>query len=184
MSGGGGGGGGSGVAYDDGYSDSDSGNEFAPPPVPVKDACVVTPVAPSGVITETSWTVEAPGAVLHFQIVRLHEQLYVWVGAGDTPAHGELSMAVKTRMSDTPSVTTLLGAGGAPASSAGGGGGGGAANAAGPSLIDSVSNGMAQRLAKRTGMCVVASCNLPHDLADLQVFAERTLLAKLKELGV
>jgi hypothetical protein len=31
---------------------------------------------------------------------------------------------------------------------------------------------------------VVASCNIPADLAMLQVFAERTLLAKLKELGV
>jgi len=53
-----------------------------------------------------------------------------------------------------------------------------------PYVTDSVSNGMAQRLAKRTGMCVVASCNIPADLAVLQVFAERTLLAKLKELAV
>jgi len=51
------------------------------------------------------------------QIVQLTEQLYVWVGAGDRPVHGELSMAVKTRMSDTPSVTTLL----APSAAAGSG---------------------------------------------------------------
>ena len=32
------------------------------------------------------------------------------------------------------------------------------------------------------GYSVVASCNIPADLAMLQVFAEKTLLAKLKEL--
>ena len=124
---------------------------------------------------------DAPGATLHFQIVRLIDQLYVWVGAGDAggapPVHGELSMAIKTRMSDTPTVTTLIGAGGLGT----GGGGGAAGNVA---LTDCVSDQMAQRLAKRTGKCVVASCNIPSDMAALQVFAERTLLEKFKELDL
>lgn len=164
------------MGRDDGYSDSEEDLRFDPPPLPAPDAAVVVPVAPSGDVVEHAFSVDAPGAVLHFQIVQLCEQLYVWVGAGGgagggpAPVHGEMSMAIKTRMSDTPTVTTLIG---------GGGGGGGGE---GVGMTDCVSNQMAHRLAKRTGKCVVASCNIPSDLAMLQVFAERTLLDKLKEL--
>mmetsp|Transcript_2662 Transcript_2662/g.4217 ORF Transcript_2662/g.4217 Transcript_2662/m.4217 type:complete len:164 (-) Transcript_2662:794-1285(-) len=159
-------------------SDEDSGEDdlrFDPPPRPVLDAAKVVAVAPRGDVVEHAFAVEAPGATLHFQIIQMRDQLYVWVGAGgvgEPPMHGELSMALKTRMSDTPAVTTLLGAGGT--------GGGGE----GVGMTDCVSNQVAQRLAKRTGKCVVASCNIPADLSMLQVFAEKTLLAKLKELGL
>lgn len=153
----------------DGYSDSESDLGFEPPPIPAKDTATVVPVAPEGSVVEHVFTVDAPGATLHFQIVQLCEQLYVWVGAGqrgERPGHGELAMAIKTRMSDMPVVTTL------PL----GGGGGDSLQA------DCVSNQMAQRLAKRTGKCVVASCNIPAELQVLQVFAEKALLAKIKEL--
>lgn len=165
--------------YEDGYSDEDD-LDFDPPQQPVSDHAEVAAVAPRGDVVEHSFTVEAPGAHVHFQIVQLCDQLYVWVGAGNVgepPVHGELSMALKTRMSDTPAVTTLLAGGGG--SNAGGGGGEGAATAS-----VSASNQMAQRLAKRTGKCVVASCNIPSELSTLQVFAEKTLMAKLKDLGL
>jgi hypothetical protein len=39
-------------------------------------------------------------------------------------------------------------------------------------------------LATRTGRCVVASVNIPADMQLLQVFAERKVIEKLKELGM
>jgi hypothetical protein len=50
--------------------------------------------------------------------------------------------------------------------------------------VDGVSTPMARRLAKRTGMCVVCSVNVPLELADLALFAERQLVAKCAELGL
>ena len=41
-----------------------------------------------------------------------------------------------------------------------------------------------RRLAKRTGACVVASVNIPAEHVDLLAFAERTLAARLSELGM
>jgi hypothetical protein len=64
----------------DGYSDSEEELNFDPPPLPVSDAAVVVAVAPNGSVAEHSFSVDAPGAALHFQIVQLVEQLYVWVG--------------------------------------------------------------------------------------------------------
>ena len=60
-----------------------------------------------------------------------------------------------------------------------GGGGVGAVVAA-----DSPSSQTARRLAKRTGACVVASVNIPAEHVDLLAFAERTLAARLSELGM
>ena len=102
---------------------SDDEPSFPDPPRLARDAAEVVPVAPDGSLEEHVFSAAAPGAELHFQVVRLRDQIYAWVGvgaAGEKPPHGEMSMALKTRMSDAPSVTTLTraveggGASGAP----------------------------------------------------------------------
>ena len=164
---------------------SDDEPSVPDPPRLARDAAVVVPVAPDGSLEEHVFSAAAPGAELHFQVVRLRDQIYAWVGvgaAGEKPPHGEMSMALKTRMSDAPSVTTLTRAvegGGASGGAGSGGGGVGAVVAA-----DSPSSQTARRLAKRTGACVVASVNIPAEHVDLLAFAERTLAARLSELGM
>ena len=78
--------------------------------------------------------------------------------------------------SGVPPATTLFG-GGAGARSAGA-----VKDSAG--MVDGASEPMARRLARRTGMCVVCSVNVPLELADLALFAERQVVAKCGELGL
>ncbi|DBA66724.1 TPA: hypothetical protein ACH3X2_001873 [Trebouxia sp. C0005] len=47
-----------------------------------------------------------PDGVVHFQIVDLRRQLFVWVSAGSTEL-GNLSMATQTRMDNVPAVASL-----------------------------------------------------------------------------
>ena len=169
------------------YSDDEP--SFPDPPRPACDAAEVVPVAPDGSLEEHVFSAAAPGAELHFQVVRLRDQIYAWVGvgaAGERPSHGEMSMALKTRMSDAPSVTTLTraGEGGGASAGAGGGAGSGRGGIGAVVAADSPSSQTARRLAKRTGACVVASVNIPAEHVDLLAFAERTLAAKLSELGM
>ena len=159
------------------YSDEED-LDFPVPKTPAPDAATIVEVPPRGDVVEHAFACEAPGATIRVQIVLLGDaQLYVWIGegVGDAArgAMNELGMAIETRMSSTPIATTLFNAGG------GGGGGGG-----GMTMTDSLSNALAVRLAKRTGRCVVASVNLPADMQLLQVFAERKVIEKLKELGM
>ena len=136
----------------------DSDDDFVPPEVPVKDTCVVEPAEPR-LVNET-FSVPAADTVLHCQILKLVDQWFVWVALGDGTPMNDVSMAVKTRVSDIPSVTSLIGGG-----------------------TDSASTQLAQRLSLRTGKSVVASCNIPEELAILQAFAEKTLVAKLQEFS-
>ena len=155
------------------YSDEED-LDVPVPKAPAPDAATIVEVPPRGDVVEHAFACEAPGATIRVQIVLLGDaQLYVWIGegVGDAPrgAMNELGMAIETRMSPIPAATTLF--------NAGGGGGGGV-------MTDSLSNALAVRLAKRTGRCVVASVNLPADMQLLQVFAERKVIEKLKELGM
>jgi hypothetical protein len=179
------------------YSDEED-LDFPVPKTPAPDAATIVEVPPRGDVVEHAFACEAPGATIRVQIVLLGDaQLYVWIGegVGDAArgAMNELGMAIETRMSSTPIATTLFNAGGGGGGGGGGGmtmtdslapGGGGGGGAAGGAMTDSLSNALAVRLAKRTGRCVVASVNLPADMQLLQVFAERKVIEKLKELGM
>ena len=88
-------------------------------------------------------------------------------------------MALKTRMSDAPSVTTLTRA-------VEGGGRAGAPGPGAEGLVPSrriavESDGAAAGQAHGRA-CVVASVNIPAEHVDLLAFAERTLAARLSEL--
>ena len=98
---------------------SDDDFDVHPAPVPVADAATVVPCAPSGDITTHTWRVDAPGAEIHLQLIRMVDQLVVWVGCappGVAPAHGDLAMALPpkppgTSSGSTGTATTLMGAG-------------------------------------------------------------------------
>ena len=161
---------------------SDDDFDAAPTPAPVADAAVVCPCAPSGDVATHSWRIDVPGATVHAQVIRMVDQLVVWVGAappGIAPTHADVAMALPGRpggSSGVPPATTRLG-GGAGARSAGA-----VKDSAG--MVDGASEPMARRLARRTGMCVVCSVNVPLELADLALFAERQVVAKCGELGL
>ena len=152
------------------YSDDDDTPSFVPPPRPVADGAVITPVAPDGSVREETFSVAAPGAVVKVQLVCLRDQLYVWVGAdgGDASfAHGEMSMAFpglrdRTTRVVTPSVAALT-------------------SDVSQENADRASDHLASRLARRAGVSVVASVNVA---ADLRPLAERAIAEKLAEMGM
>lgn len=154
--------------------DDDAFPSFDAPPAPAVDAAVVAPVAPDGSVRDVTWSVDAPGARLHFQILALRDQLYLYAGAGaGGPSHAEMSMALETpRFPGPPVVTALTRASGD----------GGEASAA--AAADRASDQTAARFAKRTRRCVVAAVNLPPDAEDLRAFAEKQLADKIDELGM
>ena len=161
---------------------SDDDFDAAPAPAPVADAAVVVPCAPSGDVAAHSWQIDVPGATVHAQVIRMVDQLVVWVGAappGIAPTHADVAMALPGRpggSSGVPPATTLLG-GGAGARIGG-------RRQGQRRMVDGASEPMARRLARRTGMCVVCSVNVPLELADLALFAERQVVAKCGELGL
>ena len=164
------------------FSDDDFDAAPAPAPAPVADAAVVVPCAPSGDVAEHSWRIDVPGATVHAQVIRMVDQLVVWVGAappGIAPTHGDVAMALPGRpgSSGVPPATTLLGGGAIGARSE-------RAVKDSAGMVDGASEPMARRLARRTGMCVVCSVNVPLELADLALFAERQVVAKCGELGL
>lgn len=136
----------------------DSDDDFLPPEVPVKDSSVVEPAEPR--LVHEAFSVPAADTILHCQILKLVDQWYVWAALGDSTPLNELSMAVNTHLSDIPSATELIGG-----------------------YKKSASTELAKRLSMRTGKSVVASCNIPDELAVMQSFAEKTLVAKLMELS-
>ena len=82
------------------FSDDDFDAAPAPAPAPVADAAVVVPCAPSGDVAEHSWRIDVPGATVHAQVIRMVDQLVVWVGAappGIAPTHGDVAMALPGR---------------------------------------------------------------------------------------
>lgn len=103
---------------------------------------------------------QAPDATLHFQIIDLGLQLYIWVAVGGAKLQN-MYLAIQSKQNPVPSVATLL-----------------------PDATSSAASSMAQRLAKRVGRPVICSCNLPQNSDTLQVLAERRLIQELKTLGL
>jgi hypothetical protein len=102
---------------------------------------------------------EGDAGALHFQLLELPRQLYLWVGAG-APRMGNLCVAVPTRMDPAPAVATLID--------------GDAGDEAA---------GMARRLTRRAGVPVALSLNLPPGAPpELRAFAERRALEELAAL--
>lgn len=105
------------------------------------------------------FSAEVQDGILHFQILRLEQQLYIWVGC-NSAKFGQLYASLPTPFDRTPSLATLIG---------------GAADSAGASI--------ARRLVLKTGWSIVLACNLPKNSPNLEAQAEKRLLQELKTLG-
>ncbi|KAG6431324.1 hypothetical protein SASPL_109403 [Salvia splendens] len=108
----------------------------------------------------TCFSEESDGDVLlHFQIIRLQKQIYVWIGC-NSASFGHLYAALPTRPSNAVGVTSLIGG-----------------------SSDNTGSGIARRLVLKTGLNVVLACNLPNNNPMLEASAEKKLLQKLISLG-
>lgn len=101
-----------------------------------------------------------PDGVVHFQIVDLRRQLFVWVSVGSADL-GNLCMATQTRMDNVPAVATLS-----------------------HSSSNDAGNTLAQKLALRVRKPVLCSCQIPQAAPMLQAFAERRLFQELETMAV
>ncbi|PRQ39586.1 putative proteasome assembly chaperone 4 [Rosa chinensis] len=95
---------------------------------------------------------------LHFQIIRLPKQIYVWIGCSSGKL-GHLYAAAPTRPS-TVSVTSILGG-----------------------SSDNTGSGIARRLVSRTGLNIILACNIPKNNPMIELDAEKLLVQKLLNLG-
>lgn len=107
----------------------------------------------------TCFTDESHDVTLHFQIITLAKQIYIWIGCNSAKL-GHLYAGAPTRPNDTASVTSLLGGG-----------------------ADSTGAGIARRLVLRTGLNIILACNIPKNSPMLEAQAERILIQKLNDLG-
>lgn len=105
-----------------------------------------------------SFSHEVQDGILHFQILKLDKQLYIWVGCNSAKL-GQLYASMPTRFEKIPSLATLIG---------------GSAESVGASI--------ARRLALKTGWSIVLACNLPKNSPNLEAQAEKRLLQELKAL--
>ncbi|CAI5476380.1 unnamed protein product [Closterium sp. Yama58-4] len=101
---------------------------------------------------------EGPDGTFHFQVVKLNQQVYVWVGL-NTAAHGNVYTAIPTRFDPMPLVTPLIGGGAEGASAT-----------------------MAARISKRLGCAVILASNIPPNAPMTEATAERLLIKRLPTL--
>lgn len=107
----------------------------------------------------TCFTEKMNDNLIHFQIIRLAKQIYVWIGS-DSAKFGHLYAAARTRPNNVVSVTSLLGG-----------------------SADNVGAGIGRHLALKTGLSLVLACNITKDNPMLEAAAERKLLEKFRSLG-
>ncbi|XP_031484831.1 uncharacterized protein LOC116253965 isoform X1 [Nymphaea colorata] len=107
----------------------------------------------------TTFTEDLKDVTLHFQIIQLPRQIYVWIGCNSSKL-GHLYAAAPTRPRNEVTVASILG---------------GAADNTGLSI--------SRRLVIKTGLNIVLACNIPKNCPMIEADAERLLLQKLKSLG-
>ncbi|XP_010913092.1 uncharacterized protein [Elaeis guineensis] len=107
----------------------------------------------------TCFTEDLHDVTLHFQIIRLAKQIYVWIGC-NTARFGHLYAAAATPPNNAVSVTSLIGG-----------------------SSDNTGSGIARRLVLKNGLNIVLACNIPKDSPMVEATAERKLVEKLRNLG-
>ncbi|OAY65670.1 Proteasome assembly chaperone 4 [Ananas comosus] len=112
-----------------------------------------------GNVQITCFTEDLHDVTLHFQIIRLTKQIFVWIGC-NAAKFGRLYAAATTRPNNMVSVTSILGG-----------------------TADNSGSGIARRLVLKTGLNIVLACNIPKDSPTLEATAERKLVEKLRSLG-
>ncbi|KAL0545175.1 hypothetical protein IC582_020321 [Cucumis melo] len=96
---------------------------------------------------------------IHFQIICLSKQIYIWIGC-NSAKFGNLYAAAPTRPNNTVSVTSLLGG-----------------------SSDNTGSSMARRLVLKTGLNIILASNIPKNSPMIEVAAEKVLVQKLVTLG-
>ncbi|KAK6160937.1 hypothetical protein DH2020_004318 [Rehmannia glutinosa] len=112
-----------------------------------------------GSVQVTCFSQVSDDVTLHFQIIRLHKQIYAWIGC-NSAKFGHLYAAAPTRPSNTVGVTSLIGG-----------------------ASDNTGSGIARRLVLRTGLNIILACNIPKNSPMLEANAEKKLVQKLISLG-
>ncbi|KAL2642062.1 hypothetical protein R1flu_009649 [Riccia fluitans] len=102
---------------------------------------------------------EAHDSTFHFQILKLTDQLYIWVSCNSARL-GHLFASYPLPFDKIPSLTSLLGGG-----------------------PDNTGASMARRLAMKTGWSIILAANLPSNSPTLEAYAERRLFQELRTLG-
>ncbi|KAH1089112.1 hypothetical protein J1N35_016369 [Gossypium stocksii] len=113
----------------------------------------------AGGVQVTSFSEIVDEVTLHFQIIRLAKQIYVWIGSNSANL-GNLYAAAPTRPNNTVSVTSILGG-----------------------ASDNTGSGIARRLVLKTGLNIIVACNIPKNNPMLEANAEKKLIEKLIALG-
>mmetsp|Transcript_23481 Transcript_23481/g.61516 ORF Transcript_23481/g.61516 Transcript_23481/m.61516 type:complete len:126 (-) Transcript_23481:1400-1777(-) len=114
-----------------------------------------TSTEPSGLSVRSFSEELVEGLTVHFHLILYEKGAYVWVGRAG--ALDSLAVAIPTRFDPIPATVPVLG------SDAGG--------------SDCT---LAQRLSKKTGYQIFASCDLPSDPASLLLKVEKRILSELK----
>lgn len=107
----------------------------------------------------TSFTESLHDATIHFQIIKLAKQIYVWIGC-NSAKFGHLYAAAPTRPNNMVSVTSLLGG-----------------------TSDNTGSSIARHLVMKSGLSLILACNIPKDNPMLEAAVERKLSEKLMTLG-
>ncbi|KAK1592993.1 hypothetical protein Q3G72_034114 [Acer saccharum] len=108
----------------------------------------------------TCFTDLVDDVTFHFQIIRLANQIYAWIGCNSSKL-GRLYAAAPTRPSNSVSVSSILGG-----------------------VSDNTGAGIARRLVLKTGLNVIVACNIPKNSPMLEANAEKKLVEKLISLGL
>lgn len=112
-----------------------------------------------GCVQITCFSDVSDGVTLHFQIIRLHKQIYAWISCNSAKL-GHLYAAAPTRPNNTVSVASIIGG-----------------------ASDNTGSTIARRLALKTGLNIVLACNIPKNSPMLEANAEKKLVQKLISLG-
>jgi hypothetical protein len=97
-----------------------------------------------------SFGTEVAETPIHFQVLKMENSLFIWIGSGTDPTFSDLGMALNTRYDRLPLCTRLMGAHTAMESS-----------------------NLASRLAKKFQRAVYVSYNLPSDRLLLPTIEKR-----------
>ncbi|KAK9288601.1 hypothetical protein L1049_017060 [Liquidambar formosana] len=107
----------------------------------------------------TCFTDVSDDVTLHFQIIRLHKQIYAWIGC-NSAKFGHLYAAAPTQPNNVVGVTSILGG-----------------------ASDNTGSSIARRLVLKTGLNIILACNIPKNSPMLEAGAEKKLVQKLISLG-
>jgi len=121
-----------------------------------KEAAVIEVLETPPSIGVKSFSQSVMGQELHFKLTLMDQCAHAWVGLDADLTN--FAVAIPTRFEPIPSTAELLG-----------------------SALDSSSTGMAQRLAKKSGMQFFVSCNIPmsQDSQKMLAIVEKRILKEI-----